>query len=209
MKNATLYIKVEQNSSISNKIVYLEDVAKLDSTDKKMLNDVKRLNIFKIPENKEKKYAFSILKIIEYISDKYPDIEIVNLGETDFLISFHPPKKKKVIFEYLKTLFVAVTIFFGSAFTIMTFNEDASVRDIFGLVYEIFTGSKQESATILELAYSLGIPVGTIVFFNHFSKLKIDNDPTPLQIQMRTYEADANNTVIQNASRAGNENDVD
>ena len=208
MKSTTLYIKLEQNSSITNKTVILSDVAKLYSTDKKMVNELKRIAIYKITDNKEKKYVFSILKVIEYISEKYPDIDIVNLGETDFLVSYHPPKKQKIVFEYFKTIFAAFTIFFGSAFTIMTFNEDASVRDVFGVIYEIIMGEKQTGGSILEIAYSLGMPVGTIVFFNHFSKLKIDNDPTPLQIQMRTYEAEANNTVIKNASRAGNEEDV-
>ena len=62
-------------------------------------------------------------------------------------------------------------------------------------------GSAPEGTTILELTYSIGLPIGILVFFNHFSKVALSKDPTPIEVQMRTYETDVNTTLIQNAER--------
>jgi stage V sporulation protein AA len=70
-------------------------------------------------------------------------------------------------------------------------------------------GSEKAGGTILEICYSIGIPIGIIVFYNHFSKAKLSNDPTPLKIQMRLYEEDLDKTLIANANREDKIIDVD
>lgn len=201
MSNEYLYIKVDKNSLIKKNIVYLEDVAKLYSTDTDMVNVLKKQRILIIKDKKESKYVFSLLKIIQIIHSIYPNVQIVNLGEIDFIIQYQPPKKDIEILNYLKVIFVSLIIFFGSAFAIMTFNTDVSVDEVFGKVYELIMGSEREGGTILEICYSIGIPIGIIVFYNHFSKAKLSNDPTPLKIQMRLYEEDLDKTLIANANR--------
>ena len=62
--------------------------------------------------------------------------------------------------------------------------------------------------TILELSYSLGLAVGIIGFFNHFSRWKINTDPTPLEVEMRLYEDNISKTLIQNADRKESGTDV-
>ncbi len=70
-------------------------------------------------------------------------------------------------------------------------------------------GDSKAGGSILEIAYSIGLPIGMIVFFNHFSKLKVKKDPTPIQIEMRLYESDVNKTIIENSSREGETIDID
>ena len=45
---------------------------------------------------------------------------------------------------------------------------------------------------------------GVLLFFNHFGHLKLSDDPTPMQVQMRTYEDDVNQTLIEQAERTEN-----
>ena len=47
------------------------------------------------------------------------------------------------------------------------------------------------------------------MFFNHFGKKKFSVDPTPLEVQMRTYENEIQTTLVENASRKGEELDAD
>ena len=54
---------------------------------------------------------------------------------------------------------------------------------------------------ILSVPYSIGIGLGIIIFFNHFSKLSLTEDPTPLEIEMTTYEKETNASVIDYLSR--------
>jgi stage V sporulation protein AA len=209
MKRPNLYIKVDKNNMIHNKEVFLEDVAKLYSVDKEMVKNLNKQLILTITSDKKANYMVSILKLIEYIEILYPDVDVVNLGQIDFIVHYEPPKKTIKIIEYLKVAFVSLMVFFGATFTIMTFNTDAGVGEVLDNVYESIMGYRKSGGSILELSYSIGLPVGIIIFFNHFSKLKLGTDPTPLQVQMRLYEENLDKTLIENANREGKTIDVD
>ncbi|MDO5521185.1 MAG: stage V sporulation protein AA [bacterium] len=203
MKARVLYIKIDQNVEVYNTRVYMEDIAKLYSPDTKLVHDLNHQLVKVIKTNKDVKYSFSIMKVVEMIGKLYPDVEIVNLGETEFILTYNIPKKPNKIWEILKTFFVGLVVFFGGALSIMAYNEDASMKDIFDKMYELVMGSSKSGASIVEIGYSIGITLGIVIFFNHFSKFKITTDPTPIQIEMRKYENDVNSTLIQNDSREG------
>ncbi len=209
MKESVVYIKIDQNIQVNNKKIYLEDIAKLYSPDIGLLHDLQCLVVLLIDSDEDKKYFFSIMKLIEIIVTRHPEVEIINLGETEFIISYEKPKKPKKWLEYMKTAFAGLVIFFGGAFSIMTFNEDASISDIFDKVYRMVMGSEKSGWSAMEIGYSIGIAVGVILFFNHFSKVKLNKDPTPMQIEMRKYEKDINSTLIQDENREGNIIDAD
>lgn len=209
MKQAVLYIKIEQNIAVTNKKVFLEDIAKLYSSDMALVHDLNRRIVKVIDGEQDQKFCFSIMKVIEMISKIHPGIQIINLGETDFILSYTKPKKPKKAMEYTKTILVGLIIFFGAAFSIMTFNEDASIDKIFENMYKLVIGRPKASFPIMEIGYSIGIAAGVVLFFNHFTKVKITKDPTPIQIEMRKYEGDLNSAIIQEQSREGKSIDAD
>lgn len=208
MKNEYLYIKVDKSSLVNKKRITMKDVVKIYGTNKKMVNDINHMEILTIKEDKKANYIFSILKIIEFISEKYPDVEIINEGEIDFIILYEPLKTPNKALEVLKTVLVCFIVFIGSAFAIMTFNNDVDVFSIFDELYLLFTGVEKDGGGILELAYAIGLPLGIIMFYSHFSKAKLGTDPTPMQIQMRLYEEDVDMTIIENGNREGKTIDV-
>ena len=57
------------------------------------------------------------------------------------------------------------------------------------------------------LFYRTGI--GSFFGFQSCSGKKVTNEPTPIQVQMRLYEQDVNQTFLLGASRKGEELDVD
>lgn len=209
MKNSIIYIKLDRNTKVEEKVVYVKDCAKISCLDSKMKEQIENCVVYKIREDKKKNYIFSVLYVIEKIQKIYPDSIIQSVGEQDFIIEYSPPSKNHKIFEAIKVVFVCMIVFFGAAFTIMSFNEDASVGSVFDMIYEYVLGEKDTKRYLLEMSYSIGLPIGTIVFFNHFTKFKLDKDPTPLQIQMRLHEEDINTTMVENANREGNTIDVD
>lgn len=201
--NMLVYLKVEKNNEVQSKKIAVKDIAKLYGVNKRLITELNQLIILEITSNKNCKFMFSILKVIERMNEVYPEVVINVVGESDFIVDYKKPKKSHVIFDYIKTAVVALTVFFGSAFSIMTFNEDVSVTKVFGLIYELIMGQEKSSGSILEISYSIGLFLGIVLFFNHFSKWKLHDDPTPIQIQMRLYESDVNDTLIENASREG------
>ncbi|WP_343210572.1 stage V sporulation protein AA [Anaerolentibacter hominis] len=208
MKDDLVYIKIEQNIEVTNKKVFLQDIATLYSANTKMVNDLNKLVVAVIKSQEDVKHMYSVMKIVEMITKAYPNAEVINMGETDFVLSYKVPGKHKKWKEYLKTTFVCLTVFFGAAFTIMTFNADVSVADVFQKFYELVTGTAGSDYYIMEITYSIGLALGIIVFFNHFSKIRLHNDPTPIQIEMCNYEEDTNKALINRAEREGKKIDV-
>lgn len=95
--------------------------------------------------------------------------------------------------ETIKTIAVSAIVFFGTAFAIMSFNEDVAVRDLFQKLYVIITGSEHEGLGILEISYGLGIALGITAFYNRLvNKKNGDNEPTPIEIKMKQYADDVN-----------------
>lgn len=84
----------------------------------------------------------------------------------------------------------------------MTFNNDVDMGSLFNQFYTLVTGKSSSGFTILEISYSIGIGLGVLIFFNHFGQLRLSDDPTPMQVQMRTYEDEVNQTLIEQAARA-------
>lgn len=204
-----VYIKIPLRIIVSHKKVILKDVATVYCSNEKLLKRIKDLPLIDLEPKKNSLYAFSIMKVIALIGSIDTNINIVNLGEEDFLVEYQPEKAVNKIFEYSKTIFVSAIIFFGAAFSIMTFNTDVSVPDVFANVYNLIMGESGKGQGIIELSYCIGLPVGILVFFNHFSSKKVRKDPTPIQIEMRKYEKDVENAILSNADREGKTIDID
>lgn len=209
-----LYLKIDRNVVVHQPAVVLKDIASLTCTNYAIINKLKTLKIHHFHELQNQKKArsqievFSVLKIIELIGKEYPNLEIENMGENDFLLEYVPsesPKWKEIV----KATFICILIFFGSAFTIMTFNNDVGVSDIFQQFYQQVMGVPSDGFTVLEVSYAIGLPVGIVIFFNHIGNKKVTHDPTPIQVQMRKYEEDVDTTFIENCSRKGTNIDVD
>lgn len=204
----TVYIKGDRDVEVTKREVTLGDIVALECSNKTIIPKLKVLKILKIPEEGKHRYVISILKIIACIHEQYPGLDIQNMGETDVIVTYEDQKTSGAAIHIIKAVFVAMLTFAGSAFAIMTFNNDASVSDLFGQMYEFVTGSQSDGFTIMEVGYSVGITIGILVFFNHFGKKRFTVDPTPLEVQMRVYENDIQTTLVENASRKGAEMDV-
>lgn len=204
-----LYMKIDRNIELDKREIYLADVAKLECTNTQILNRVKAIKLMNIPDEKNNRFVFSVLKVIELIHKLYPALEINNLGEIDFIIDYERPRKQAKALSAIKLLCVCVITFFGAAFAIMTFNNDVGVDEVFKQVHQLVLGVPSDGFTILELTYSIGLALGILIFYNHFGGKKITSDPTPVEVEMRLYEDDINTTLIEGVNRKSKHIEVD
>lgn len=204
-----LYIKIEQNIPVQHTTLTYEDIATLYCNNKNVTEKLKK-EIFYTLDGKTQKTMFTLEKVYEGIHKVYPSLRIENVGERDFIVDYEKATQtdQKKMLEFIKTAFVCLITFFGAAFTIMTFNEDVSVSDVFDHVYELVLGVKKEGGSLLEISYAVGLPLGMLVFYNHFNRKKLKNDPTPIQVEMCTYEEQVNKAMIKTASREGKTIDI-
>ena len=200
MSQDTLYIKIEQNVQVHDTRVLLKDVAEILCSSKEVENKVRTLKFEQAVGEKPGRYVKSVMELIACIQKEFPKLEIHNIGEEEFIITYEKEKNPTNMISWIKTVCVCILSFFGAAFSIMTFNNEVNVTQLFAQIYELFTGQTSDGFTVLELTYSVGIGLGIIVFFNHFAGKKLTTDPTPLEVQMRTYEDNVNQTIIE-ASR--------
>lgn len=205
----TVYLKIPTAAKVNKTHVLVGDIAKLYSTDKCLVQKIKPLKVYTFLNPKDNRVIISSVKIIEIINSHYPNIDITHIGEADFLLEYEPLKSESKYMDYLKIALCCILIFFGSAFTIMTFNTDVSMPELFAHIYEDITGLPHEGVTILEISYSIGIGLGIIIFYNHFGKKKLSNDPTPIELEMRQYETDIENALIDGVVRKDKHIDVD
>lgn len=196
----TLYLKLPQKKNVIKEKLVLGDVADIICNNQNIENKTKAILLKKFSGSKKQRFIFSVNTIINEINKLYPGISIVPIGEVDTIVEYIPKTPSKFV-EFSMIAIVGIISFVGAAFTIMTFNNDVSVNKVFTDVYKQITGNESTGFTVLELFYSIGLPLGIIVFFNHFAGRKLSSDPTPLEVEMSQYEFNVNNSLINENSR--------
>lgn len=206
MSQTTIYVKASGNCIVYDKSITLGDVLKIECTNLAVLRAIKQIKLYQF--NHEHSVVFSILKVIELIHQEYPSAEIVNCGESDFIVEYQKSTVKSKVWERIKLILIAIIVFFGSAFTIMTFHTDIGIQKTFSRFYEQVMGATKPTVTELEISYSIGLAMGIIVFFNHFSKKKLTKDPTPIEVEMKKYNQDLIKTKVAESDEKGHTIDV-
>lgn len=206
--NATIYLKAEQNAEVQSPEVCLKDIASLTCADPHVLAKAKAIRLWKFQEGESKRQVISVLKAIAEIEKACPGASVENLGETDVVVEWIDVDRHKGFVQWSKLAFVALISFFGTGFTIMAFHNDIGINSVFSKIYEMVMGVPSDGYGVLELAYSVGLAVGIIVFFNHIGGRRITKDPTPIEVEMRIYEKDVNQSLVATADREGKTIDV-
>lgn len=209
MKEPVIYLKAEQSVCFNHRNIVLSDLCKVYCSDPELTKQVEKIKLITFPDVKNEREVISVMRIIEEIKKLRKEAEFVNLGETDVIVYYKRPEPIKKWLVQLKIVLVCLTAFFGAGISIMGYNNDVDVEKVFSQLYWMVTGTKSDGPTILSLCYSIGLTVGIIVFFNHVSKKRLSDEPTPMEVQMRLYETDVNSSLITGTSRKEEEIDVD
>lgn len=197
MEKVDIYIKpMEKVQMVQKREVLLRDVAEV-FVGGQTKGEAEKIMVFQIPSDRKKTYLLSVIDLIQALNQKYPDATVSNVGEMDILIEYLPkPEKKTKLLTLAKVVFVSLVLFIGAATTIMCFHTDVQLPLIFQNIYYIFYGENREMPALISIPYSIGLGLGIIIFFNHFSKISLTEDPTPIEIEMTTYEKETNVSVI-------------
>lgn len=206
MEQETVYVKFDQNNMVHKRKVTLEDVGAIYCAKDDILAKVKDIELLDIPDKKKEIYVISVLRIIKLIQLACPDVNVENLGDTDIIIEYSKERAKKGLLQGLKVFVTCSIVFIGSMYTIMAYNNDVGVNELFSKVYGLFGDGVNTG--VIEVCYCIGLTLGICVFYNHFVGKKLSSAPTPVEIQMRSYESDMNEAIVAKAGRFEEEQDV-
>ena len=206
-----VYLFFDDSTKVESDKVIISDVATVLCRDKTLQSKINALKIYSfkgknIGKNKDERVIFTALKVFEIISAEYPETNLIHLGSGTIIEK--NAKKPSMAMIRVKTVLICLITFFGSAFTIMAFNNDVQVHNVFSQIYTFFSGKESSGFTVLEFSYSIGLGGGILIFYNHFGKKKLSRDPTPLEIEMRLYENDIKTTFIDGVKRNNKHIDV-
>ena len=187
MKPEEVYLKLPQSAQVVNRKIFLKDVAEIYTSDTGTQKKIGDIILYTVSGDKNQKLIFSVMKLIETIQKEHPGLKIINIGEPDFIVEYKMPIAPKKGMEYFKLVILS----------------HVSVGEVFDNLYYLVTGTKKNSGSVLEIAYSAGILLGILGFYNHFKGQKLHDDPTPIHIEMRNYEEEMNKAIIKDADREG------
>ena len=81
-----LYIQTDKNRKITDPHVRLGDISDLTSNNPEVLQRCKVLRVLTLESGKYGRYAVSVMKLIELIQKKEKQVEVVHVGEPQFIV---------------------------------------------------------------------------------------------------------------------------
>ena len=207
--SATVYIKCDRNVEVQSEDVFAKDLGDVYCSDKNVQSKCRALKIYHFGSEEPKRCVISSLKLVKLMEDACPGISVNVIGETDMLVEWVSVNRHKGWQQWLKTALVCLVCFFGTAFTIMAYHNDIGINEVFKEIYRMAMAEEPSGPNVLEVAYSIGLGAGIIVFFNHIGGRRLTKDPTPLEVSMRNYEQDVDMALIETAGREGKEKESD
>ena len=96
-QSQTVYIQLNQITELRRRDVFLKDVGEVTCRDKVILSKCRALKVKSIPEKEARRYVMSALEVVRMLEALDPSIEVNNLGESDFIIAYKPPKASEVL----------------------------------------------------------------------------------------------------------------
>jgi len=190
--------------SSGRRIILIKDIAEVFSN-KCSVEEIKNTVVYKIPDVKRGVFSVSALDIARVILKKFPEATIINEGEAEVLLEYSAVNKNQSRFKvFAKIAIISTILFAGGATAIMSFHSDGEIPEILQSYYTMFTGEHSTNPYILEISYSIGVALGIIVFYNHFLGKQMTYDPTPIEVQMTSYEEQVIKDQLQAIKKAGN-----
>jgi len=172
--------------------IYLMDIAQVIAPET-VITDLKSLMVHQVTVYDKNIIIIDVMKIIRLISDQIEDVEVQTIGPAQTIVEVILQKRKMSFPLFLLIWFL---LFFGSAMAIMNFHDDVSMRSVQEKLYKIITGEEDSKPWIFQIPYSIGLGLGMILFFNHVFQKRINEEPSPLEVEMFNYQMDLDNYVI-------------
>jgi len=191
----TIYIRMRHRLQVRpHDSIKLQDVAQIIAEDS-LLEKVKDCIVYTVSEKDQNIIILDVMKVIPILTYVVDQINIEIIGQTQTIIEV---VYKKIGVSIPLFILIWLLLFFGAALAIMNFHEDVSMQAVHQRIYKIITGKENVKPLLLQIPYSIGLGLGMILFFNHVFKKRLNEEPSPLEVEMFNYQQDLDRYVIIN-----------
>lgn len=189
----TIYIRMRNRVlAKQDEKIYLMDLAQVIAPDE-VVPLLKKLQIYQVTVEDKNIVIIDVMRIIRMITNLIEEVEVQSIGPAQTIIEVIMKKKQM---SYPLFLLIWFLLFFGSAMAIMNFHDDVSMQSVQEKLFTIITGMKHSKPWVFQIPYSIGLGIGMILFFNHVFQKRINEEPSPLEVEMFNYQMDIDNYVI-------------
>ncbi|UXH44582.1 stage V sporulation protein AA [Rossellomorea vietnamensis] len=193
-----LYIRLRHRVQVREEsMVKLSQLAQIIASEA-IVEDIKEIPIHQVTPSDKNIVVVDVMKVISEVCKVYPDLDIQTIGPTQSIIEVIYEKKKVSL-----PLFIGVwlLLFIGAALAIMNFHEDVSMREVHQRLYHFVTGGVDPHPLLFQVPYSFGLGLGMILFFNHVFRKRLNEEPSPLEVEMFNYQQDLDQYVIMHENK--------
>lgn len=189
----TIYIRMRNRIQANpEQSLFLKDIVQIIA-DETLIRRLEKIQIYQITKKDRNMIVIDVMKVISSIKEVCGNLEVQAIGPAQTII--------EVIYKQSKVsvplfVFIWFLLFFGSALAIMNFHEDVSMQIVQQRIYTIITGKEVKKPLLFQIPYSIGLGLGMILFFNHIFKKRINEEPSPLEVEMFNYQQNLDQYVI-------------
>ncbi|MBM7651503.1 stage V sporulation protein AA [Neobacillus cucumis] len=189
----TIYIRMRHRVHVRpQEKIYLKDVAQVIAPEA-ILSKLQTMMIYQVTEKDQNIIVIDVMEVIKKVTSLFEDGEVQTIGPAQTIVEVVFEKKKVSLPIFILIWFL---LFFGSAMTIMNFHDDVSMRSVQEKIYTIITEKKAVKPLLFQIPYSIGLGLGMILFFNHVFKHRLNEEPSPLEVEIFNYQLDLDNYVV-------------
>ncbi|BDG31492.1 stage V sporulation protein AA [Parageobacillus thermoglucosidasius] len=190
----TVFVKLRHRVQVKPRaVVVIGDVAQITANDSNIAEQLKAVPLYRIQPSDKNIVIIDVIKVIRAMMEKDDALDVQVIGPAQTIIEVVDQKRR---FSSAYFLLVWMLLFVGSAMAIMNFHEDVSMQEVHQHLYEMITGKKNDKPLLLQIPYSLGLGIGMILFFNHVFRKRINEEPSPLEVEMFNYQQSLDQYVI-------------
>jgi len=193
-----LYLRLRKRLAVKpQSVITLGDICQL-FWDGKREEAISRIPIYRVKPEDGNLVIIDIMQVIERLRFAYPEVELEVQGASQIIVEVLNPRKKAT--PVLVTL-VWVLLFIGAGLAIMNFHTDVSMPEVHRRIFYLITGEKNQHPLWLQIPYSIGIGLGMILFFNHIFQKKINEEPSPLEVELFMYQQNLDQYYIEHENK--------
>jgi len=194
----TIYIRMRNRSQVrKEEVIQLKDLA-LIIAEEQVYNNLQTLEIYQVKNEDRNIVIIDAMTIIRNVTKVFPEFEVQMIGPSQTIVEVVYKRRRSSVPAFLSIWFL---LFFGAALTIMNFHEDVSMQIVQQKLYTMVTGKKEVKPLLFQIPYSFGLGLGMVLFFNHFFRKRINEEPSPLEVEMFNYQQDIDQYVIMHENK--------
>jgi len=190
-----VYLRMKKNIDLPvMQEVKLKDIAYLSTSSSMLKKKMENTPIYRITKKDKNIVVIDSFLIIDHLINDFKSVDIQLIGPEQTIIRVTPAKKSPPV---VLVAVIWLILFIGTAMTIINFHYDVSMQEVQQKLHYMLTGIESEYPLWIQIPYSIGLGVGTLLFFNYWFKKRFNEEPSPLEVEIYNYQQDLDNYLIQ------------